>query len=109
MTVCPVTAILDSEDSLTTMSARVAAKLQEKFPDVNIVRLVGSSQQVRVADGNVLQVIKKTCPVEIALHTSGRRVMIDPCLFAVMPGTDEVVILECHILQALRIGVYDTR
>lgn len=71
----------------------VAAKLQAKFPDVKIVGPMDTPQQIRVADGRVLQVIEKTCLVRVALHTSWVPVTVDWFSFAVMPGTDDVVIL----------------
>ena len=43
-----------------------------------------------MADGRVLAVEKKTCPVRIALHTIWDLVTLGPFSFAVMPGDDDV-------------------
>lgn len=68
MTVCPVTAILDSGADLTMMSASVTAKLQVKFPAVKIVGPMASSQQVRVADGCVLKVSRSFPGTDYVVH-----------------------------------------
>ncbi|CAB1096113.1 unnamed protein product [Ectocarpus sp. CCAP 1310/34] len=65
--------------------------------------------ELKVADGRrVLEVIQKTCPVRIALHTSWGLVSVDPFSLAVMTGNDEVVILGNPTLKALGIDVYES-
>ena len=62
--------------------------------------------KLKVADGRVLVVQERTCPVRIALHTSWGLVTMDPFSFAVMPGDDDVVILGNPTLKLLGIDVY---
>ena len=64
--------------------------------------------RLKVADGRVVEVSNKTCPVRIALHTSWGLVQVDPFSFAVMPGNDDVVILGNPTLEAVGIDVYDS-
>ena len=106
--VCSVKAILDSGSGITTMSAGVAAKLQAMVPDVQVVRPMAGEHLVKLANGNVERVEQKTCLVRTALHTSWGPVVVDPCSFAVMPGTDDVVIMGSPLLEALGIDVYSS-
>ena len=62
--VCPVTAILDSGSGISTMSESGAA-----VPDVQIVGPMTDDQYVKMADGKLLLVKQKPCPVRAALHT----------------------------------------
>ena len=66
---CPVTAVLDSRSGITTMSESVAAKLQAAVPNVQIVGPMIDDQHVKMADGKLVQVKQKSCPVRTALHT----------------------------------------
>ena len=108
MTAVDAVAILDSGSGITTMSAAIATKLQAAFPDVPVVGGMTHAGRLKVADGRVLEVNKKTCPVRLALHTSWGLVQVDPFSFAVMPGDDDVVILGNPTMKALGIDVYDS-
>ena len=108
-------AILDSGSGITTLPAEIANKLQgianklqAAFPDVQVVGGMAHPGKLKVADGRVLVVQERTCPVRIALHTSWGLVTMDPSYFAVMPGDDDVVILGNPTLRLLGINVYDT-
>lgn len=48
---------------------------------------------MRVVDAHPLQVTNMTFPVRIALHMSFGLVQLHPLALAVMPGTDDDVIL----------------
>ena len=98
-------AILDSGSGITIMSAGIANKLQAEFPDVQVVGGMAHPGKFKVADGRVLVVQERTCPVRIALHTSWGLVTMEPFSFAVMPGDDDVVILGNPTLKLLGIDV----
>ena len=108
MTAVDAIAILDSGSGVTTMSVGIANKLQSAFPDVQVVRGMSHPGKLKVADGRVLAVEKKTYPVRIALHTSRSLVTLDPFSFTVMPGGDDVVILGNPTLKLLGIDVSDS-
>lgn len=55
-----------------------------------------------------LQVTKKTRAVRAALHTILVPVILDPFSFAVMSGTDDVVIMGNPTLKALGIDIFDS-
>ena len=90
-------AMLDSGSGITTISAGIANKLQAAFPDVQVVGGMAHPGTLKVADGHVLEVRERTCPVRIALHTSWGLVTMDPFYFAVMPGYDDVVNPEAQL------------
>ena len=101
-------AILDSGSGITIMSAGIANKLQAEFPDVQVVGGMAHPGKFKVADGRVLVVQERRCPVRIALHTSWGLVTMELFSFAVMPGDDDVVILGNPTLKLLGIDVYDS-
>ena len=67
--VCPVTAILDSESGISVMSESVAAKLQAAVPDVQIVGPMTDDQYVKMIDGKLVLVRQKSCSMRTALYT----------------------------------------
>lgn len=101
-------AVLDSGAWLTTMSIGIARKLQEGYPDVQLVETMRTPGTLKVADGSVREVTEKTLPVRISLHTSWGLVSLDPFSFAVMPGDDDVVILGNPTLKASGIDFYES-
>ena len=90
------------------MSAGIARKLQAAFPGVKVVGSMSRPGNPKGADGRVLAVQEKTCPVRVALHTSWGSVTLDPFSFAAMPGDDDLVILGNATLTMLGIDVYDS-
>lgn len=66
------------------------------------------SRELKVADGGVLQVTQKTCPIRISLHINWGQISLDPFSFAVMPGNDNVVIIGSPKLPTLGIDMYDS-
>ena len=90
--VCPMTAILDSGSGISTMPKSVAAKLQATVPDLQIVEPMTDDQHGKMADGNLVLVKKKSCPVRAALHTMWGPVVMDPVLYATLSGKEDVVI-----------------
>ena len=107
--VCPVTAILDSVSGISTMSESVAAKLPAAVTDVQIVMSITDDQCVKMADGKLVLVKQKSCPVRTALNTMWVPVVMDSVSYAVLPGKEDgVVILGSPTLTALGINVYDS-
>ena len=98
-----MTAVLDSGSGISTMSESVAAKLQAAVPDVQIVGPMTDDQHVKMADGELVLVKKKSCPVRTALHTMWGPVVMDPVLYATLSGKEDVVILGSLTLVALGI------
>ena len=56
MTAVDAVAILDSGSGITTMSVRIANKLQAAFPDTRVVRGISYPGKLKVSDGRVLAV-----------------------------------------------------
>ena len=86
----------------------IAKELKAAVPDVQVVGGMSHPGKLKVADGRVLAVEKKTCPVRIALHTSWGLVTLDLFCFAIIPGDQDVVILGNPTMKLLRIVVYDS-
>eukprot|EP00903_Cladosiphon_okamuranus_P015275 g14116.t1 len=107
-TVCPVKAVLDSGAGISTLSTCHVRKLQEAFPDVRVVEPMGQEHMLRVIDGREVRVTEKTCPVRVALHTRWGPVVVSPQRFAVVPGTDDVMIIGSPMMKLLGIDVYET-
>ena len=101
-------AILDSGSGITTMSAGIATKLKAAFLDVQVVGGMAHQGKLKVADGRVFVVQKRTCQVRIALHTSWDLVTMDPFSFAFMSGYADVVIFGNPTLKLLGIDVCDS-
>ena len=80
ITAVDAVAILDSGSRIPTMSVGVTNKLQEAFPDVEVVGGMYPGI-LKVAGGRVLAVEQETCPVRIALHTSWGLVTLDSFYF----------------------------
>eukprot|EP00903_Cladosiphon_okamuranus_P005335 g5333.t1 len=104
-TVCPVKAVLDSGAGLGTIPPSIARRMQDVFPDVAVVSDMTRAQPLRAVDGRELTVTEKTCSVRVALHTAWGPVVLDPQPLAVMPGTDDVMIIGKPMLKRLGIDV----
>ena len=65
-------------------------------------------QYVKIADGKLVLVKQKLCPVRTGLHTMWGPVVMEPVSCAVLPGKDDVMILESLTLTALGINMYDS-
>eukprot|EP00903_Cladosiphon_okamuranus_P012037 g11302.t1 len=107
-TVCPVKAVLDSGAGISTLSTCHVRKLQDAFPDVRVVEPMGQGHMLRVIDGREVRVTEKTCPVRVALHTRWGPVVVSPQRFAVVPGTDDVMIIGSPMIKLLGIDAYET-
>ena len=75
------------------------------------VRVVGGMAhpgKLKVADGRVLVVQERTCPVRVALHTSWGLVTMDPFLLQSCRATTMLIFSETPTLKRLVIDVYDS-
>ena len=106
--VCPVTAVLDSGYGIPNRSESVTANLQAAVPDVQIVRPMTDDQFVDMADGKLVLVKPKSCPVRIALHTMWGPMVMDSVSYAVWTCREDLVILGSPTLAALRLNVHDS-
>ena len=103
-----VIAAVDAVVILDSGSAGIANKLQAACPDVQVVGGMPHSGELKVADGRVLVVQERTCPVRISLHTSWGLITMEPFSVAVMPSEDDVVMLGNPTLKQLGLDVYDS-
>ena len=104
---CPMKAVLDTDAGLSTITTCLVRKLQAYNPDVRVVEAMQQEHKLRVVDGRELFVKEKTCPVNVAIHTSwGPTVVLRSQRFAIMPGTDDVAVIGSPMLKHLGIDVY---
>ena len=103
---CPMKAVLDTGAGLSTITTCLVRKLQAYNPDVHVVEAMQQEHKLRVVDGRELFVTEKTCPVHVAIHTSWGPTILRSQRFAVMPGTDDVVVIGSPMLKHLSIDVY---
>ena len=99
--VCPVTTSLDSASSIPTMSESMVAKLQATVPGVQIVGPMTDDQYVKMADGKMVLVKQKPCPVRIALLTMWGPGLMDPVSYAVLMHRVLVKQKPCPVKRAL--------
>ena len=106
--VCPVTAILYSESGISTTSESVDARLKAAVPDVQIVRLITDDQYVKMADGKLVVVNQKSCPVRRALHTMWGPGVMGKVSYAVLPGKEDVMVLGSPTLATQGVNLNDS-
>ncbi|CAN0490488.1 unnamed protein product, partial [Hapterophycus canaliculatus] len=58
------------------------------------------------ATGNVVTVTHKTMPIEVSVRTPWGAVKLPPITFAVMPGSDNVVLFGMATMKELGIDLY---
>lgn len=103
---CPMKAVLDTGAGLSTITTCLVRKLQAYNPDVRVVEAMQQEHKLRVVDGRELFVKEKTCPVNVAIHTSWGPTVLRSQRLAIMPGTDDVVVIGSPMLKHLGIDVY---
>lgn len=105
-TVCPVKAAFASGAGLSTISSSIVPRLQAAFPEVCVVEAMCQEHTLRLVDGREVVVTAKTCPVRVAVHTGGGPVVLSPQRLAVMPGTEDVLVLGSPALKRMGYDVY---
>ena len=69
---------------------------------------MADDQYVEMADGKLVLIEQKSCPVRTALHTMWGSMEMDPVSYAVLPSEEDVVILGSPALAALEIYMSDS-
>ena len=104
--VTPMKAVLDSGAGLSTITKCLLKKLEDSNPTIPVVEAMQQEHKLRVVDGRELFVTEKTCQVDVAVHTGWGPKVVRSQRFAVMPGTDDVLIIGSPMLKRLGIDVY---
>ena len=92
--------------SLCTITKCLLKKLEDSNPTIPVVEAMQQEHNLRVVDGRELFVTEKTCQVDVAVHTGWGPKVVRSQRFAVIPGTDDVLIIGSPMLKRLGIDVY---
>lgn len=106
--VCSVKGVFDTGAGMNAVSEVVAATIQHKFPELQIIEELSQPQRVRVVDGQDLVVTQRTCPLRIAIHTAFGPRVVSPERFVVLPGSDDVMLIGSPMLRSVfGIDIYE--
>ena len=81
----------------------------------DVIEFGGAAQQIplengpraaRTATGANVTVTHNTVPIEVSLRTPWRPVKVPPITFAVVPGSDDVVLFGMATMKALGLDLY---
>lgn len=99
--------ILDSGSALTSIGIGLLKQLSSHFGGADLrVPFENGPQYAKTATGVSVTVTHKTVPIAVSLRTPWGTVQLEPITFAVMPGTDDVVLFGMATMKALGVDVY---
>ncbi|MEP0580138.1 MAG: reverse transcriptase domain-containing protein [Marinobacter sp.] len=99
--------ILDSGSALTSIGVGLLQQLSSHFGGADLqIPFENGPQQAKTATGVSVMVTHKTVPIAVSVRTPWGAVKLEPITFAVMPGTDNVVLFGMATMKALGIDVY---
>ena len=89
-----VRAVLDLGAHFTSVSEPLVEMLEQTFPGVpmRIPFSLGTRQAI-TASGQIVSVTQRTIPLQLTVVTQWGPELLPPISFAIMPGSDGVVIL----------------
>ena len=70
------------------------------------IPLENGPRVARTATGATVTVTHKTVPIEVSVRTPWGAVKVPPITFAVMPGSDDVVLFGVATMKALGLDLY---
>ncbi|CAM9771515.1 unnamed protein product [Hapterophycus canaliculatus] len=98
---------LDSGSALTSIGVGLLSQMSSHFGGAQLqIPFENGSQTARTATGNVVTVTHKTVPIEVSVRTPWGAVKLPPITFAVMPGSDNVVLFGMATMKELGIDLY---
>ncbi|CAN0074449.1 unnamed protein product, partial [Sphacelaria rigidula] len=103
-----VNAVLDSGAHFTSVSVLIVEMLERLLPGKQIRSPFSlGAQQAITESGQRINVTERTIPLQLAFLTTWGPAKLPPISFAIMPGTDGVVLLGLPILRGLGVDPYD--
>ena len=90
--------VLDSESGITCLSERLARQMEQHFRGERLVHPCVKEMSVQLANGQKVVVRNQTRTLQVAIGTPWDPVVIST-VFAVIPGTDSVLILGSKTLR----------
>ena len=102
-----VHAVLDSGAHFTSVSVKIVETLERLLPGEQIrIPFSLGTKQAMTASGQRLNVTERTIPLQLALTTTWGKAKLPPISYAIMPGTDGVVLLGLPTLRDLGLDPY---
>ena len=102
-----VRAVLDSGAHFTSLSLPIVEMLERMIPGVQMrIPFSLGARQAVTASGQKVAVTERTIPLQLALVTAWGPAPLPPISFAIMPGSDGVILLGLPTLQDLRVDPY---
>ena len=101
-------ALLDSGAYFTSLSLPIVEMMERLFPGVQMrVPFSLGARQAVTATGQKVSVTERTIPLQLALVTPWGPAPLPPISFAIMPGSDGVLLLGLPTLKDLGVDPYD--
>ena len=101
-------ALLDSGAHFTSLSLPIVEMMERMFPGVQLrVPFSLGARQAITATGQKVSVTERTIPLQLALVTPSGPAPLPPISFAIMPGSDGVLLLGLPTLKDLGVDPYE--
>ena len=85
----------DAGSALTSIGLGLLSRMSSSFGGAAVqIPLENGPRAARTATGSTVIVTHKTVPIEVSVRTPWGAVKVPPITFAVMPGSDDVVLLS---------------
>ena len=98
---------LDSGSALTSIGIGLLSRMSSRFIGAGLqIPLENGPRTTRTATGANVTVTHKTVPIEVSLRTPWGAVKVPPITFAVMPGSDDVVLFGMATMKELGLDLY---
>ena len=98
---------LDSGSALPSIGVGLLSRMSSSFGGAALqIPLENGPRAARTATGATVWVTLKTVPIEVSVRTPWGAVNVPPITFAVMPGSDDVVLFGVATMKALGLDLY---
>ena len=95
-------------DYFTSLSLPIVEIMERTFPGVQMrVPVSLGARQAVMASGQIVSVTVRTIPLQLALVTPWGAAPLPPISFAIMPGSDSVLLLGLPTPKDLRVDPYE--
>ena len=99
---------MDSGAHFTSLSLPIVERMERTFPGVQMrVPFSLGARQAVTASGQKVSATKRTIPLQLALVTPWGPEPLPPISFAIMPGSDGVLLLGLQTLTDLGVDPYE--
>ena len=98
---------LDSGSALTSIGVGLLSRMSSSFGGAALqIPLENGPRVARTATGATVSVTHKTVPIEVSVRTPWGAVKVPPITFAVMPGSDDVVLFGMATMKEVGLDLY---